>query len=87
MAEQDYAESFRKRIRGAIGKISRALARLFHWRFLSQTLEYSPRVSLRGISVDATSRTKMYSGSSMIIKNYPALSLVIGGRDGMDGGG
>ena len=30
---------------------------------------------------------KMYSGSSMIIKNYPALSLVIGGRDGMDGGG
>jgi hypothetical protein len=30
---------------------------------------------------------KMYSGSSIIIKIYPALSLAIGGRDGMDGGG
>jgi hypothetical protein len=30
---------------------------------------------------------KTYSGSSIIIKIYPALSLAIGGRDGMDGGG
>jgi hypothetical protein len=30
---------------------------------------------------------KSYSGSSIIIINYPALSLAIGGRDGMDGGG
>ena len=30
---------------------------------------------------------KTYSGSSIIIKFYPALSLAIGGRDGMDGGG
>ena len=30
---------------------------------------------------------KSYSGSSIIIKIYPALSLAIGGRDGMDGGG
>ena len=29
---------------------------------------------------------KMYSGSSIIIKIYPALFLAIGGRDGMDGG-
>jgi hypothetical protein len=32
-------------------------------------------------------REKTYSGSSIIIKIYPALSLAIGGRDGMDGGG
>jgi hypothetical protein len=30
---------------------------------------------------------KTYSGSSIIIKIYPALSLAIGGRDGVDGGG
>jgi hypothetical protein len=30
---------------------------------------------------------KTYSGSSIIIKIYPALSLAIGGRDGMDGSG
>ena len=30
---------------------------------------------------------KIYSGSSIIIKIYPALSLAIGGRDGVDGGG
>jgi hypothetical protein len=30
---------------------------------------------------------KTYSGSSIIIKIYPTLSLAIGGRDGMDGGG
>ena len=30
---------------------------------------------------------KLYSGSTIIIKIYPALSLAIGGRDGMDGGG
>jgi hypothetical protein len=29
---------------------------------------------------------KTYSGSRIIIKIYPALSLAIGGRDGMDGG-
>ena len=29
-------------------------------------------------------REKKYLGSSIIIKIYPALSLVIGGRDGMD---
>jgi len=28
-----------------------------------------------------------YSGSSIIIKIYPALSLAIGGRDGVDGSG
>ena len=30
---------------------------------------------------------KLDSGSSIIIIIYPALSLAIGGRDGMDGGG
>ena len=30
---------------------------------------------------------KTYSGSSIITKIYPTLSLAIGGRDGMDGGG
>jgi hypothetical protein len=30
---------------------------------------------------------KTYLGSSIIIKIYPALSLAIGGGDGMDGGG
>ena len=30
---------------------------------------------------------KISLGSSIIIKNYPALSLVNGGRDGMDAGG
>ena len=29
-------------------------------------------------------REKTYSGSNIIIKIYPALSLAIGGRDGMD---
>ena len=29
----------------------------------------------------------LYSGSSIIIKIYPALSLAIGGQDGMDGSG
>ena len=28
---------------------------------------------------------KMYLGSTVIIKIYPAFSLAIGGRDGMDG--
>jgi len=28
---------------------------------------------------------KMYLVSTIIMKNYPAVSLVIGGRDGMDG--
>jgi hypothetical protein len=28
---------------------------------------------------------KIYLGSSIIMKIYPAVSLVIGGRDGMDG--
>ena len=32
-------------------------------------------------------REKTYSGSIIIIKFYPALSLAIGGRDGMDGSG
>ena len=32
-------------------------------------------------------RKKTYLGSSTIIKIYPALSLAIGGRDRMDGGG
>jgi hypothetical protein len=40
-------------------------------------------VHLAGVS----GREKTYSGSSIIIKIYPALSLAIGGRDGMDGGG
>jgi hypothetical protein len=40
-------------------------------------------VQLAGVS----GGEKMYSGSSIIIKIYPALSLAIGGRDGMDGGG
>ena len=30
---------------------------------------------------------KTYSGSSIIIKIYPSLSLAIGGQDGMDGSG
>ena len=30
---------------------------------------------------------KTYSGSIIVIKIYPTLSLAIGGRDGMDGGG
>ena len=30
---------------------------------------------------------KIYSGSRIIIKIYPALSPAIGGRDGMDAGG
>jgi len=30
---------------------------------------------------------KLHSGSRMIIKNYPALSLAIGGQDGVDGSG
>jgi hypothetical protein len=30
---------------------------------------------------------KTYSGSSIIIKIHPTISLVIGGRDGVDGGG
>jgi len=37
-------------------------------------------VQLAGVS----GREKTYSGSSIIIKIYPALSLAIGGRDGMD---
>jgi len=40
-------------------------------------------VQLAGVS----GREKTYSGSSIIIKIYPALSLAIGGRDGMDCGG
>ena len=28
---------------------------------------------------------KIYLGSSIIIKNYPALSAAMGGQDGMDG--
>jgi hypothetical protein len=40
-------------------------------------------VQLAGVS----GGEKTYSGSSIIIKIYPTLSLAIGGRDGMDGGG
>jgi hypothetical protein len=40
-------------------------------------------VHLAGVS----GGVKLYSGFSIIIKIYPALSLAIGGRDGMDGGG
>ena len=40
-------------------------------------------VQLAGVS----GGEKPYSGSTIIIKIYPALSLAIGGRDGMDGGG
>ena len=32
-------------------------------------------------------RAKIHLGSSIIINVYPALSLAIGGQDGMDGGG
>ena len=38
-------------------------------------------VQLAGVS----GGEKTYAGSSIIIKFYPALSLAIGGRDGMDG--
>jgi hypothetical protein len=37
--------------------------------------------------VEVSGREKTYSGSSIIIKIYPAFSTAIGGRDGMDGGG
>jgi hypothetical protein len=40
-------------------------------------------VQLAGVS----GGEKTYSGSRIIIKIYPVLSLAIGGRDGMDGGG
>ena len=40
-------------------------------------------VQLAGVS----GGENLYSGSSIIIKNYPALSLAIGGRDGVDGSG
>jgi hypothetical protein len=40
-------------------------------------------VQLAGVS----GGEKTYLGSSIIIKIYPALSLAIGGRDRMDGGG
>jgi hypothetical protein len=40
-------------------------------------------VQLAGVS----GGEKTYSGSRIIIKIYPALSLATGGRDGMDGGG
>jgi hypothetical protein len=40
-------------------------------------------VQLAGVS----GGEKTYTGSSILIKIYPALSLAIGGRDGMDGGG
>ena len=40
-------------------------------------------VQLAGVS----GGEKTYSGSGIIIKIYPALSLAIGGRDGMDCGG
>ena len=36
--------------------------------------------------VGVLGREKTYSGSRIIIKFYPTLSLAIGGRDGMDGG-
>ena len=39
-------------------------------------------VQLAGVSGGGN----LYSGSSIIIKIYPALSLAIGGQDGMDGG-
>jgi hypothetical protein len=39
-------------------------------------------VQLAGVS----GGEKTYSGSGIIIKIYPAVSLAIGGRDGMDGG-
>ena len=35
--------------------------------------------------VGVSSEEKMYLGSSIIVKIYPALSLAIGGQDGMDG--
>ena len=38
-------------------------------------------VHLAGVSGEE----KIYLGSSIIMKIYPAVSLVIGGRDGMDG--
>ena len=40
-------------------------------------------VQLAGVS----GGEKTYSGSSIIIIIYPTLSLAIGGRDGVDGGG
>ena len=40
-------------------------------------------VHLAGVSAGE----KIYLGSSIIIKIYRALSLAIGGQDGMDGGG
>jgi len=40
-------------------------------------------VQLAGVS----GGEKTYTGSSILIKIYPTLSLAIGGRDGMDGGG
>ena len=40
-------------------------------------------VHLAGVSDEK----KIYLKSRIIMKIYPALSLVIGGRDGMDGGG
>ena len=40
-------------------------------------------VQLAGVS----GGEKTYLGSIIIIKIYPGLSLVIGGRDGMDGSG
>ena len=40
-------------------------------------------VQLVGVSC----REKSYSGSGIIIKIYPTLSLATGGREGMDGGG
>ena len=40
-----------------------------------------------GWTPENVNKEKMYSGSSIIIKIYPALSLAIGGRDGMDGSG
>jgi len=40
-------------------------------------------VQLAGVS----GGEKLYSGSRIIIKIYPTLSLAIGGRDGMDGSG
>ena len=38
-------------------------------------------------SVGVLSGVKLDSESIIIIRNYPALSTAIGGRDGMDGGG
>ena len=43
--------------------------------------------SLSGTFGGVSGEEKIYLRSRIIMKIYPTLSLVIGGRDGMDGGG